>query len=212
MNRKIIILSSIVIIVAALALVVAANSLSKPSPEAPITTPNASPSPTEAPITNLTVAESAIVNVNPLSQQISSSMIGQDIQVNITISNVQNLWGWNLVNISFNPNVLNLTGIREGPFLQQAGPTIFLWPSGAPEIKRGILPEVNSQLLSFSGVNGSGLIATINFQVLSAGNSQISINQTSLFTPVAIRTGVHQSITGTKTFNGNVTVLASNSP
>ena len=47
------------------------------------------------PIVNLTIAQSTpTIALSPA--QITATQIGQLIQVNITISNVQNLWAWDI--------------------------------------------------------------------------------------------------------------------
>jgi hypothetical protein len=126
----------------------------------------------------------AIISVDPATQQFPSAQVGDVIQVNVTVSNVQNLWAWDLVNTTFNPSVLNLTQVSEGPFLKQAGSTFFLWTSeSTTALRQGYVPEISCALLENSSVTGSGVIATLSFQVISWGTSQITFNQTTLLDP-----------------------------
>ena len=77
--------------------------------------------------------------------------------------------------------VLNLTQVTEGPFLKQAGQSLFIWTSNdALDIGKGIINETSDTLLELTGASGSGVIATLTFTVLSAGTSQISFGSTTL--------------------------------
>ncbi len=123
----------------------------------------------------------ALISVDSATQQFSSAHVGNTIQINITVSNVQDLWSWDIANLTFNPAMLNLTQVTEGPFLQQAGQTIFIWTSGSTQaFSKGYIPDMSDTLLSINSVNGSGVIATLTFTVLSLGTSQITFNQTTL--------------------------------
>ena len=58
--------------------------------------------------------------------QITVTQLNQVFKVNITISNVQNLWGWS-ARITWDPAVLNLVGAPiEGDFMTQVGTTQFI--------------------------------------------------------------------------------------
>ena len=118
---------------------------------------------------NLTHASTtSTIKVDSATQQFPSAHVGDTIQVNITISNVQNLWAWDLPNIRFDPTILNLTQINEGPFLQQAGQTVFIWASSASyAIGQGDIPDTSDTLLSVASASGSGVLATLVFQVLA---------------------------------------------
>ena len=130
------------------------------------------------------------LTVDPATQQFPSAKIGDTIQVNITINDVQNLWLWDITDIKFNSAIINLTGVTEGPFLQKAGQqTIFVtaaftgktdpnyWP------RQGHINDTTAAILSSTGVNGSGVIETLTFKVLSLGTSQIGFGQINLEQP-----------------------------
>ena len=126
----------------------------------------------------------ATVSVSSATQQFPSANVGDSIQVNITVSNVQNLWGWQISGMRFNPAVLSLTKVAEGPFLQQAGQTMFSSTSSdSYAVDQGDLSQMYDILLSTSGVSGSGVIATLTFTVLATGTSQLNFNATSLVAP-----------------------------
>ena len=129
-------------------------------------------------------SETATISIDSATQQFPSAHVGDTIQVNINVSNVQNLWAWDVADLRFDPSVLNLTQVSEGPFLKQAGQTLFLWTSqSAVAISKGDIPDISCTLLQQSAVNGSGVIATLNFQVISIETSQINFTQTTLLDP-----------------------------
>jgi hypothetical protein len=150
------------------------------------------------------------LSITPNSTQLSAAQVGTTINVNFTVSNVQNLFAWNL-NLTWNPQVLNLTQIQEGPFLTDSGQTIFPWDPSSSPISRsqGYLQGVDDVLLSSTGVDGNGVLATITFKVLSTGTSAISIDGSSMKSPSPIPNGAAQNITATTT-NGVVAIGTSN--
>jgi cell division septation protein DedD len=124
----------------------------------------------------------ATIGIDSATQHFSSAQVGNTIQINITVSNVQDLWGWDISDISFNPAMLSLTQVTEGPFLQAAGQTMFLWTSTSTvAISQGDIPDIQEALLSTNSAAGSGVIATLAFNVLSLGTSQITFNQSTLY-------------------------------
>jgi hypothetical protein len=139
-----------------------------------------------AALTNLSHAsETATISVDPATQQFNSTNVGDTIQVNIDVSNVQNLWAWDIANLRFDPSVLNLTQISQGPFLESAGSTIFA-PTlqSTIAISEGDIPDIPCALLVQGSVNGSGVLATLTFQIVSTNKtSQITFNQTTLEGP-----------------------------
>lgn len=78
--------------------------------------------------------------------------------------------------------MLNLTNVEEGPFLKSGGLTLFTWPEGAQQINEGYLPEIYCASFVPSGVNGSGVLATVTFKVLTTGASTVTMNETWLNT------------------------------
>ena len=165
-------------------------------------------SPTTATPSSLSTAT---VSIDPTELQLQTANIGQPIEVNINVSNAQKLWGWDFTDIMFNSSVLNLTQVQEGPFLQSKGQTFFIWTKGAPSIETGDLPEIVDALAENTSVSGSGILATLKFNVVSAGVSQITLTGAKLYDPVEIQptasqeTGVHEQINSTTT-NGTVII------
>jgi len=127
----------------------------------------------------------ATVSVDSATQQFPAAEVGQTIQINITVSNVQNLWAWYLGYVNFNPAILNLTNVIEGPFLIESGQQTLFYTAlkyNQPYywLNQGYLYNDSDILLSSTGVSGNGVIETLCFQVLAIGTSQINFGSPTL--------------------------------
>lgn len=96
---------------------------------------------------------------------------GSTFNVNVTITDATNLYGWQ-VNITFNPNILDVNSTVEGPFLKQVKDTIFMKKidntAGYVLASATVMPPYPLQ-----GANGSGVLLTINFVVKGFGVSPL---------------------------------------
>ena len=54
-----------------------------------------------------------------------NATVGTPVSVSIAMSNVIDLFAWQF-DLSFNPGVLQLTSIQEGPLLASGGSTVFI--------------------------------------------------------------------------------------
>jgi len=97
-----------------------------------------------------------------------------EFNVNISIINATDLYAWQL-SIWFPIDLLNVTNVAEGPFLQSGGATHFEY---------SILYTINGthggvvmscEITSGVGVSGNGDLATITFHVENLGESAIPI-------------------------------------
>lgn len=111
--------------------------------------------------------------------QTTSEPINQDFAVNITISNVADLYAWQF-KLTWNTTMLDLLNITEGPFLKSGGTTI--WKP----------PEINSTIgyvfalctLTGSetpGISGNGVLATVYFHVKGSGSCDLDLSETTLY-------------------------------
>jgi hypothetical protein len=154
---------------------------------------------------NSKAQQDTALSITPSATHLSSAQIGTTVNVELTISNVHDLYGWNL-NLTWDPHILNLTDITEGPFLSNVGQTLFTWnPTISPENRsHGFIQSVADVLMVAKSANGSGVLATITFQVLTSGVSSLSIDGSQL-APIATTMNIGQRIPATIT-NGLVTV------
>jgi hypothetical protein len=155
------------------------------------------------------------LSIIPSTTHLSSTQIGSIFDVNLTINNVQGLYGWNL-NLTWNPKVLNLTNIDEGSFLSDIGQTFYTW---APSLSlqnrsNGFIQSVAAVMLGTEKktASGSGILATITFEVLNSGVSPISIDGSQLAPALTTTLDVSQRIPAT--INNGVVIVDSqnNSP
>jgi hypothetical protein len=111
--------------------------------------------------------------------QTTTKPIDQDFAVNITISNVVDLFACQF-KLTWNTTMLNLLNITEGPFLNLSGITI--WKT----------PEINSTIgyvfavwsLTGSetpGISGNGVLATVYFYVKESGSCGLDLSETTLY-------------------------------
>lgn len=106
-----------------------------------------------------------------------TAAIGDQFNVDIRIDQVTNLEAYWL-NINWSPNILQLENVTEGPFLKQGGNTLFFL--AAIDNKDGYIKGgINDFLLSFYGVNGSGVLVTLTFQAIGIGNANITVGSSS---------------------------------
>jgi Cohesin domain len=106
--------------------------------------------------------------------QVEDVATGATFSINVNIADVSDLYGWQ-INMTFNPQVLNVESVTEGSFLNQLNETIFIKKIensggflGASAIFNVPYPE--------HGASGSGLLCTITFVVMSGGSSVIKFN------------------------------------
>jgi len=133
-------------------------------------------------------AQGTILALTPTSY--TAQEIGEEFPINITISNVQNLWSWT-AGLTWDPNDLSLVGQpAEGPFLKNVGQTLFV----AEPTKNGAIREtLQCQLYTEAGANGNGTLATLTFRINNETFlSPITLSNEILFGPLT--GGVHPSI------------------
>ena len=103
---------------------------------------------------------------------------GEDLDIDINLEDVLDLYGFQL-DISYDPEVLELVGIFEEDFLNKDGTMTF---GGFPDLSTlGVIKNYYvSRMYSEEGVDGSGTLARIRFHAKSTGNSEIIISANHL--------------------------------
>ena len=108
--------------------------------------------------------------------QTTSKLMDQDFAVNISISNVTDLFAWQF-KLTWNTTILNLLNITEGSFPKSGGTTI--WN-----------PEINSTIgyvfavCSLTGnetTSGKGVLATAYFYVKGNGSCDLDLSEIKLY-------------------------------
>lgn len=115
----------------------------------------------------------ASVSVSP------SSIIagaGQSFNVNVTISDVIDLYGWEF-KLNWSAAYLDVANVVEGSFLRSGGETFFTFRFDNTE---GHLIADCTLLGNVLGVTGNGVLATVTFYVKAAGGSVLDLYYVTL--------------------------------
>jgi len=115
---------------------------------------------------------STMVYMDP---QTISGTLGQNFTINIRISNVIDLYGWEL-KLRWNATILDVVNVTEGQFLKSHGETFFHQIVN----EAGYLVLDCTLLGDVSGVNGSGVLATVEFYAEGKGESVLDLYDTIL--------------------------------
>ena len=137
--------------------------------------------------------EIATVSIDPPTLNIPTAWIGETIQVDIKVTNVNDLCGWSIPDLTFNSSVLNFTRLEEGSFLKGHANTIFAWKKTPPVLQDDV-QNIACAFLENTTVSGSGVLATAIFKVLSTGTTQLTIGNATLHNN--IQTALGTTITG----------------
>jgi hypothetical protein len=146
MNRKTIVLVSVIIVVLILAIVA------------------------------LLFMNRTTVYVDP---QMIKEGVNQDFQINVTVSNVANLYGWEF-KLGWNATILDLANVTEGPFLKSIRQTVFSYYLNKTNYHVVVDCSYMGDVL---GANGNGVLATIRFHVNEAGNCTLNLYDAELLDP-----------------------------
>ena len=95
---------------------------------------------------------------------LSQTQSGGVVHVSVTASGASDLFGYQF-SLNFDPAVLHATTVSEGPFLATGGATFF--DNGTTDNTVGQVSFIFDTLLSaVAGVNGGGVLATIDLSAL----------------------------------------------
>jgi hypothetical protein len=114
----------------------------------------------------------------------SSAEVGQTFAVNISISDVSGLLGFDFL-LSYNTTVLQLISIQEGTFLKSVGPTFMINLTTNGVIWLAVtLYDVQGQLKS---ANGTGVLATAEFKAMAVGESVLDLFSKDPYKPDEVK-------------------------
>lgn len=117
------------------------------------------------------IAAASPATVVAVDPKTTATEPGESFEINLTVSNVSDLYGWQF-NLTFDPTILNAVNVTEGPFLKQAGDTWLLGPT-INNIAGFVF--CGDSLFPFpdEGATGSGVLASITFNVTAEGKSDL---------------------------------------
>jgi len=116
------------------------------------------------------------VRVSPPS---ITAEVGNNFSINMTISNVLNLYAWEF-KLGWNPALLDLVNVSEGSFLRAGGDTFFTYKTNTTF---GYMIVDCTLLGLVPGVSGSGTLTTITFHVKTAGECPLDLYDVLLLDP-----------------------------
>ena len=106
------------------------------------------------------------------------NITGSFFTVNVTVENANDLY-MAVFDLSYDPKSLNVTKIEKGGFLDHGGDTYFI--NGTINYTSGCIDAITYALLGeIAGVNGSGTLARITFEVLASASSRLNLSNTAL--------------------------------
>jgi len=104
--------------------------------------------------------------------------VGQSFLVNVDISNVTDLYGWQL-DLNFTPGVVSAGTATEGSFLGSGGSTFFI--AGINDNTGGsVTNNANTLLTAISGVSGGGTLEVFDFTATHSGSAAFSLQNVTL--------------------------------
>lgn len=110
---------------------------------------------------------------------VSDVQSGGTFAVNVTIADVSELYGWQ-VNVTFNPQVLNVERTLEGGFLKQVNETVFIMKIDNTlgyALITGVFEQHEGGVYPPHGASGSGLLCNITFSVKGSGSSPMQLSK-----------------------------------
>lgn len=171
-----------------------------------------------ASLPSITLAQETRLYVNPSS--ITGLETGDTFQINITVSDVIDLYAWEF-RLFYRNDVLNATNMVEGSFLlTHPDPDASTMFGRAPDTTEtynathGLIHLYSTLSQVHGGVSGTGTLATITFKVKGEGDCPLSFGETKLVDSVEpfgnliphtttdgiVHVGLHDiAITNTKT-------------
>jgi hypothetical protein len=114
-----------------------------------------------------------LLYIDPLENTV---MIGQGFTVNVTVSDVANMYGFEF-EIKYDPAILKILNVTEGYFLKRGGETFF-WPE--KNETEGYVYVLSTLFRVAKGVDGNGTLVTITFEAIGKGTTKISFYVTKL--------------------------------
>lgn len=152
----------------------AQNNMTPPNP-APVqpVAGNAPPAATQ-PAAASAPAGSAIMSFDPPTLD---QPVGATFTVNVNMAGGQNVYAVPL-QVMYNPRVLQLLNVSNGPLLSKDGQTVAL--VNRDDSLAGILQLTASRPPGSGGVSGDGAVFTLTFQARAPGQATLSINRAAV--------------------------------
>jgi hypothetical protein len=126
------------------------------------------------------LAQNVTLYIDP--PDVAGLNVGDTFKINVTVSNVVNLYGWQF-KLTYRNDALNATSMSEGPFLKKDGASTFFYPAEFTDnynTTHGLIIAACTRTSVENGVDGSGTLATIAFKVKAAVSTALHLFDTKL--------------------------------
>ncbi len=110
--------------------------------------------------------------------------VGEEFTITVQIKEVEKLYSAPLF-VSYDPAMLELVSINEGDFLKQEGQTTVF--SSSPNRTTGQVIVGYKQGTGGKGASGSGLLFSMNFKSIAAGQTRLEVNRVNFRNPEGVR-------------------------
>lgn len=108
-----------------------------------------------------------------LAPSFHSVMIGEFIHINVNVSSITDLYAYQF-DLAYSPTRLRAVSISEGSFLSTASPTVFV--PGTINDTNGLIEFTANSLQGLvSGASGSGTLASMVFEAIEIGGTQMRV-------------------------------------
>ena len=116
---------------------------------------------------------------------------GSTFSVDVRIDGASNVWGWS-ANVNWNPAQMQLESVTQGNYLNATGDTFFIGGSGlidnvAGKVNGGI--ACSYQTSPENSPSSSGVLATLTFQCIAPGVSNVTLSNGKLLSSSGDSTG-----------------------
>ena len=132
---------------------------------------------------SITATATTTIYVDPPTTTIYGACLGENFTVNVSIAEVTDLSVWDLI-LCYGNNVLNCVNVTEGPFLKAGGThdTNFVsYINNTYNATHGRARAVSTITDLGPGVDGSGVLGTIEFQINASGETTLHLTDTKLW-------------------------------
>lgn len=113
------------------------------------------------------------LKADALLSESSSVSVDNSLVIPISISGASDLYAFQF-DVTWDPSILQLQSINEGPFLATAGSTFFI-PGTIDNVAGDATFTADSLLGPGPGAAGTGTLATLDFQAIGTGTSALSL-------------------------------------
>lgn len=138
-----------------------------------------------------TASSTPVVSIDP--PEVRDLSPGESFSVDVTVTGITinetvghkcyGLYGWS-IDVAFDPTVVNVVDATEGPFLKEVQETIFAPPTKNNEVGYVRVGSLFMPPLPERGAEGSGVLATITFNVTGQGLTDLHFQSSKINTKI----------------------------